>query len=235
MILSVHDLKVNYGAIPGIRKIDFDVNEGEIVALIGANGAGKSTTMRAITGLLPFQGRVVYRGRDLAPMHAERNLANGLALVPEGRGILTRMTVEENLRMGGYLRRDKAQLETEIVATYERFAILGERRSGIAGFLSGGEQQILAIARALLARPKLLLLDEPSLGLAPMMTAQIFDFISEFRKQGLTVLLAEQKSKHSLAIADRAFLFSMGEVVASGAARDLAEGSLIRNTMMALV
>lgn len=234
MILSVRDLQVNYGAIPGIRKIDFDVAEGEIVAVIGANGAGKSTTMKAITGLLPFQGQIAYRGADLAPMRAEQNLANGLALVPEGRGILTRMTVEENLRMGAYLRRDTAQVEKEIAATYERFAILGERRSGLAGYLSGGEQQILAIARALLARPKLLLLDEPSLGLAPLMTEQIFAFISEFRAQGLTVLLAEQKSKHSLAVADRAVLFSMGAVVASGSARELAEGSLIRDTMMAL-
>ncbi|MER5171070.1 ABC transporter ATP-binding protein [Thioclava kandeliae] len=234
MILELNALAVNYGAIPGVRKVDLTLDEGEIVALIGANGAGKSTTMKAIAGLLPYRGEIRYRGSVLAPMRAEANLAAGLSLVPEGRGILARMTVEENLRMGAYLRRDHAAVNREIISAFERFPILGKRRNGLAGYLSGGEQQILAIVRALLARPKLLLLDEPSLGLAPLMTAEIFSFIAGFRAQGLSVLVAEQKSKHSLAIADRAYLLSMGEVVASGAANELAEGGLILNTMLAI-
>jgi branched-chain amino acid transport system ATP-binding protein len=231
-MLEIRNLDVRYGAIMGVRGITLEVKAGEIVALIGANGAGKSTTVRAIAGLLPFAGDVIYEGQKLKPGQAEKNLRAGIALVPEGRGILGRMTVEENLQMGVYCRSDHAEATADLNRMYERFAILRERKSNLASLLSGGEQQMLAIARALLSRPKLLLLDEPSLGLAPKMTRFVFDLITSLRSEGLTVLLVEQKARHTLRIADRAYLLDMGRVVTSGAASALASDALVSETFL---
>src|SRR6185437_10551512 len=181
VMLEVRNLKVNYGAIAAVRGIDLDIAAGEIVALIGANGAGKTTVARAIAGLLPYQGDIVFGGKKLKPDSAERNLRLGIALVPEGRGILGGMSVEENLLMGLYIRTDKAEGLADLENVVKRFPILAQRRQLMASLLSGGEQQMLAIARALLARPKLLLLDEPSLGLAPKITDFVFDMVRQLR------------------------------------------------------
>ncbi len=230
-MLEVRDLHVHYGPIAAVRGVDLDIAAGEIVALIGANGAGKTTIARAIAGLLPFHGAVRYEGRALKPNRAEQNLRAGIALVPEGRGILGRMTVEENLLMGLYGRKDGAAA-ADLVAMYERFPILAERRQRAASLLSGGEQQMLAIARALLARPKLLLLDEPSLGLAPKLTERVFAMIRALRDEGLTVLLIEQKARQTLKLADRAYLLETGKVVTHGRARDLVDDAVIAETFL---
>jgi len=231
-MLEISNLSVRYGAIQGVRGISLNVKAGEIVALIGANGAGKSTTVRAIAGLLPFSGDIVYEGQKLRANAAEKNLRAGIALVPEGRGILGRMTVEENLQMGTYSRSDSGEARADIERMFERFPILRERKDNLASLLSGGEQQMLAIARALLSRPKLLLLDEPSLGLAPKMTRFVFDLIQSLRKEGLTVMLVEQKARHTLRIADRAYLLEMGRVVTSGSAESLANDPKISEAFL---
>ena len=220
-MLTIRGLQVRYGAITAVRGVDLDIKQGEIVALLGANGAGKSTIARSIAGLLPFQGDITYQGEKLVPNAAEKNLRRGIALVPEGRGILARMTVHENLLMGIYTRPDKAEAMADVGRMLERFPILGKRRDGLASLLSGGEQQMLAIGRALLSKPKLLLLDEPSLGLAPLMTASLFQMIAQFRDEGLTVLLVEQKARQTLKIVDRAYLLETGRVVTSGTAEAL--------------
>ena len=231
-MLEVRDLKVNYGAIAAVRGIDLNIAKGEIVALIGANGAGKTTVARAIAGLQPYQGDIVFGGEKLKPNNAERNLRLGVALVPEGRGILASMSVEENLLMGLYTRTDKAQSLTDLDEVAKRFPILAKRRHVMASLLSGGEQQMLAIGRALLARPKLLLLDEPSLGLAPKITDFVFDMVRQLRAEGLTVLLVEQKARQTLKIADRAYLLETGRVVTSGLARELIDDKVISETFL---
>jgi branched-chain amino acid transport system ATP-binding protein len=230
-MLQVRGLEVFYGPIRAVRGIDLDVAKGEIVALIGANGAGKTTTVRAIAGVTPFRGEITYEGRKLAPNMAEKNLRAGIVLVPEGRGILGRMTVEENLLMGLYSRSDREAM-ADLARMLERFPILRERRTSMASLLSGGEQQMLAIARALLARPKLLLLDEPSLGLAPKMTDFVFGLITDLRQEGLTVLLVEQKARQTLKIADRAYLLETGRVITSGPAAELARDSLVSEAFL---
>jgi branched-chain amino acid transport system ATP-binding protein len=214
-----------------LRGIDLDVRAGEIVALIGPNGAGKTSTVRAIAGLLPFRGDITYDGRRLVPDAAERNVRAGIALVPEGRGVLGRMSVEENLLMGLYCRRDRAAA-ADLARMFERFPILAERRAMPASLLSGGEQQLLAVARALLGRPRLLLLDEPSLGLAPKTSASVFALIAGLRDDGLTVLLIEQKARQTLNVADRAYLMETGRVVASGAAAELARSGRVSETFL---
>jgi branched-chain amino acid transport system ATP-binding protein len=231
-MLKVRNLEVFFGPIRAVRGIDLDVGAGEIVALIGANGAGKTTTVRAIAGLLPYRGEVVYDGRALTPNAAERNLRAGIALVPEGRGILGRMTVEDNLLMGMHARGDRAAAAGDLDTMYGRFQILRERRGTLASLLSGGEQQMLAIARALLSRPRLLLLDEPSLGLAPKMIDFVFALIRQLRDEGVTVLLVEQKARQTLKIADRAYLLETGRVVKSGAAAEMADETLISATFL---
>jgi branched-chain amino acid transport system ATP-binding protein len=231
-MLKVRGLEVFYGPIRAVRGIDLDVAQGEIVALIGANGAGKTTTVRAIAGLTPFRGEVSYNGRALTPNNAERNLRLGLALVPEGRGILGAMSVEDNLLMGIYCRADQVDAMADIGRMYERFPILGRRRTSMASLLSGGEQQMLAIARALLSRPRVLLLDEPSLGLAPKISDFVFSLIAEFRKDGMTVLLVEQKARQTLKVADRAYLLETGRVIKSGAAAELAADSQISDAFL---
>jgi len=231
-MLEIRNLQVRYGSITAVRGVDIDVRAGEIVALIGGNGAGKTTIARAVAGLLPYQGEIRFQGELLKPNHAERNLRAGIALVPEGRGILAGMTVEENLLMGLYSRRDKAAALRELAGMQERFPILGKRRHGMASLLSGGEQQMLAIARALLSKPKLLILDEPSLGLAPKLTDMIFDMVVGMRADGLTVVLVEQKARQTLKIADRAYLLETGRVVTSGAAKELAEDKVVDETFL---
>jgi branched-chain amino acid transport system ATP-binding protein len=231
-MLQIRNLTVNYGAISAVRGIDLDIARGEIVALIGANGAGKTTVARAIAGLLPYQGDIVYGGQRLKPNSAERNLSRGLAMVPEGRGILSSMTVEENLLMGTYTRPDRAQATEDLREVQSRFPILAERKSSMAGLLSGGEQQMLAIARALLSKPKLLLLDEPSLGLAPKMTDFVFEMVVRLRNEGLTVLLVEQKARQALKIASRAYLMETGTILASGPAQDLIEDQVLSKAFL---
>lgn len=231
-MLKARDLIVRYGAIQAVRGIDLDIAKGEIVALIGANGAGKTTVARAIAGLLPYRGEIIFEGEVLKPDNAERNLRRGIALVPEGRGILGTMTVQDNLLMGLYTRADKAQAMKDLAALLERFPILAERRHLLASLMSGGEQQMLAIARALLSRPKLLLLDEPSLGLSPRMTDTVFTMIQHLRREGLTLLLVEQKARQALKIADRACLMETGRVIASGPANELIDDPVVSETFL---
>jgi branched-chain amino acid transport system ATP-binding protein len=232
MMLKVRGLEVFYGPIRALRGIDLDVAAGEIVALIGANGAGKTTAVRAIAGVAPFRGEIEYQGRRLEPNTAERNLRAGIALVPEGRGILGRMSVEENLLMGFYGRQDRTGSVDDLDQMYGRFPILRERRATPASLLSGGEQQMLAFARALLSRPLLLLLDEPSLGLAPKTANLVFSLITELRKDGLTVLLVEQKARQTLKIADRAYLMETGRVVRAGSPAHFIHEGLISGSFL---
>jgi branched-chain amino acid transport system ATP-binding protein len=231
-MLEIRNLHVSYGAISAVRGVDLDVAAGEIVALVGANGAGKTTVARAIAGLLPYQGEIRYAGRLLKPNSAERNLRLGVALVPEGRGILSSMTVGENLLMGLYTRTDRDQAAADLADVQSRFPILAERRDTMASLLSGGEQQMLAIARALLSKPKLLLLDEPSLGLAPKMTDFVFEMVLRLRDEGLTVLLVEQKARQALKIAGRAYLMETGRILTSGPARELLEDHVLANAFL---
>ena len=231
-MLQVRNLHVSYGAIAAVRGIDLDIAAGEIVALIGANGAGKTTIARAIAGLLPYRGEITYADQLLKPNSAERNLRLGIALVPEGRGILGSMTVHENLLMGIYTRSDQAQAARDLAEVEARFPILATRTNTMANLLSGGEQQMLAIARALLSRPKLLLLDEPSLGLAPKMTDTIFEMIARLRDEGLTVLLVEQKARQALRIAGRAYLMETGRILTSGLASELVGDQLLSRAFL---
>jgi len=221
-MLKVEGLVAGYGGITVLKGIDLEVRKGEAVALIGANGAGKSTTLRALSGLLrPRSGRIIFDGKDVAGLGAHRLARAGLAHVPEGRAILGRLSVQENLELGAFGRRG-ARIAEDLARIYERFPRLSDRRRQPAGTLSGGEQQMLAIGRALMARPKLLLLDEPSMGLAPIIVAQVFDLIQEIRKDGTTLLLVEQNARQALRVADRAYVLETGRIVASGPAAALA-------------
>jgi branched-chain amino acid transport system ATP-binding protein len=221
-LLALRQLNVAYGGIQAVKGLNLLLNEGELVSLIGANGAGKTTTLKAICGLLaPQSGEVLYQGRSLKGQGAWDLVAQGLVMVPEGRGIFARMSIDENLHMGAYLRDDKAGILVDIAAVYARFPRLKERHRQLAGTLSGGEQQMLAMGRALMARPKLLLLDEPSMGLAPLMVDKIFEVITDIAKQGVTVLLVEQNAHRALQIADRAYVMDSGELVLEGRAQDL--------------
>ena len=229
-LLEVRDLRVSYGNIEVLHGISLDVGPGEIVALLGANGAGKTTTLRTISGLLrPRGGRVALDGQALTGLPAHRIVALGIGHVPEGRRIFGVLTVEENLRLGGYLmRRDATVLERRIAALYETFPRLGERRAQLAGTLSGGEQQMLAIARALMLKPRLVLLDEPSMGLAPKLVRAIFGMIADICTEGTAVLLVEQNVRQALRIAHRAYVLESGKVALAGASRELAQDSRVR-------
>ena len=229
-LLEVRDLRVSYGNIEVLHGISLDVGPGEIVALLGANGAGKTTTLRTISGLLrPRGGRVALDGQALTGLPAHRIVALGIGHVPEGRRIFGVLTVEENLRLGGYLmRRDATVLERRIAALYETFPRLGERRGQLAGTLSGGEQQMLAIARALMLKPRLVLLDEPSMGLAPKLVRAIFGMIADICTEGTAVLLVEQNVRQALRIAHRAYVLESGKVALAGASRELAQDSRVR-------
>ncbi len=221
-MLEVEDLRVAYGGIQAVKGLSLQVRRGELVCLIGANGAGKTTTLKALTGLLaPQAGRIRFKGRDLAGQGAWDRVRAGLVMVPEGRGTFTRMSIDENLRMGAYLRRDAAGVEADLAEVFARFPRLQERRQQLAGTLSGGEQQMLAMGRALLARPELLLLDEPSMGLAPIMVDRIFEVIADIHARGTTVLLVEQNASRALALADRGYVMESGELGMQGPAATL--------------
>ena len=220
-MLKVEDLHVYYGSIHAIKGISFEVSEGEIVTLIGANGAGKSTTLNTISGLLkPRSGSVSFEDHNIVGVPAHKIVSHGMALCPEGRRVFLQMTVQENLEMGGYTR-PAAEIENSLADVYERFPRLKERYRQTAGTLSGGEQQMLAMGRALMSKPKLLMLDEPSMGLAPILVEQIFDIIKELHKAGTTILLVEQNAQMALSIADRAYVLETGTISMSGSAKEL--------------
>ncbi|MDO3687142.1 ABC transporter ATP-binding protein [Micromonospora sp. C28ISP2-4] len=222
MLLEIEDVSLLYGRIQALHGISLTVDEGEIVALIGANGAGKSTTMRAISGIRPVaSGTIKFAGEDITKLRADLRVRRGLCQAPEGRGIFPGMSVLENLDMGAYTRRDKAGIAQDLARVLELFPRLAERRKQPGGTLSGGEQQMLAVGRALMSRPKLLLLDEPSMGLAPMLIQQIFTIITEINQQGTTILLVEQNAQQALARAHRAYVLETGRIVKSGTGADL--------------
>ena len=231
-LLQVENLNVYYGSIHAIKGISFQVNEGEIVTLIGANGAGKSTTLNTIAGLLkPKSGSVTFDGKLISGMTANKIVPLGMALCPEGRRIFQHMTVRENLEMGGY-SRPKNEIDDSIEQVFQRFPRLKERRRQIAGTLSGGEQQMLAISRALMSKPKLMMLDEPSMGLAPILVDQIFDIIKELHKAGTTILLVEQNARKALQVADRAYVLETGSVTLSGTGAELASSDSVRKAYL---
>ncbi len=217
-LLEVRDLKVSYGGIHALKGIDLDIAQGELVALIGSNGAGKTTALKALAGLLPGTGQVHYAGQSLHNLPAHQRVRAGLALVPEGRGVFARMSVEENLHMGAYCRDDKAAIVQDLALVYTLFPRLAERRAQLAGTLSGGEQQMVAMGRAMMSRPRLLMLDEPSMGLAPMMVEKIFTTIREISAQGVSILLVEQNAKLALEVASRGYVLEGGKITLSDGA-----------------
>ncbi|NBO40130.1 MAG: ABC transporter ATP-binding protein [Betaproteobacteria bacterium] len=228
-LLQVTDLRVAYGGIQAVKGISFEIHEGELVSLIGSNGAGKTTTMKAITGTLPpSAGRIEYLGRDIMGQGSWDLVRQGLVMVPEGRGVFTRMSILENLQMGAYLRDDTAGIQTDIERVFALFPRLKERRTQLAGTLSGGEQQMLAMGRALLSRPRLLLLDEPSMGLSPLMVDKIFEVIAEVASLGVTLLLVEQNASRALKMAQRAYVMESGEISAQGEAKALLHDPKVR-------
>ena len=231
-LLKVDDLHVYYGAIHAIKGVSFEVNEGEIVTLIGANGAGKSTTLNTVAGLLrPRSGSITFDGKNLASIPANKTVSLGMALCPEGRRIFQQMTVRENLEMGGFTR-PKAEIPVSMEEMFNRFPRLKEREKQIAGTLSGGEQQMLAIARAMMSKPRLLMLDEPSMGLAPILVEQIFDIIKELHAAGVTILLVEQTAQMALSIADRAYVLETGMVSKTGPAIELLHDDDVRKAYL---
>ncbi len=234
-LLALRGVEVAYGAIPALKGIDLDVAEGEIVALIGANGAGKTTALNTVSGFLrPAAGTITFGGASIVGLRPEAVVRRGIVQVPEGRAILTRLTVRENLRLGAYTRRDAAQVRRSLDEVLGRFPVLRQRLDQPAGTLSGGEQQMLAIARGLMAAPRLLLLDEPSTGLAPRIVAEIFALVAEIHRGGTSVLLVEQNARQALRIADRAYVLETGRVVMSGPAAALAESEEVRRAYLGL-
>ena len=229
VLLKVKDLKVAYGGIQAVKGVDFEVREGELVSLIGSNGAGKTTTMKAITGSLPINdGDIEYMGKSIRGQGPWDLVKQGLAMVPEGRGIFTRMTIQENLYMGAYIRNDKAEILLDIDKVFGIFPRLKERRDQLAGTLSGGEQQMLAMGRALISRPKVLLLDEPSMGLSPLMEDKIFEVVRDVYAQGVTVLLVEQNASRALAIADRGYVMDSGLITMTGEGKTMLSDPKVR-------
>lgn len=228
-MLKINDINVYYGNIHALKGVSLDINEGEIVTLIGANGAGKSTLLKTISGLLkPKSGDILFQGQSISGKVAQAIVKQGLSHVPEGRRVFANMSVEENLELGAYLRNDKQGIREDFEKVYELFPRLHERRKQLSGTLSGGEQQMLAMGRALMARPKLLLLDEPSMGLAPLLVKTIFQIIEEINKTGTTILLVEQNANMALSIADRAYVIETGKIVLSGTAEELNQSDQIR-------
>jgi branched-chain amino acid transport system ATP-binding protein len=232
-MLKIEDINVYYGAIHALKGISVEVKEGEIVTLIGANGAGKSTILRTISGLLRAKtGNITFEGKSIASVAAEDIVRLGISQVPEGRRIFANMTVEENLEMGAYIRKDKAGIRKDIDKVFERFTRLGERRTQVAGTLSGGEQQMLAIGRGLMSQPRLMLLDEPSMGLAPLLVKEIFSIIKEINASGTTILLVEQNAHMALSIAHQAYVLETGRITLAGTAKDLAASEAVQKAYL---
>ncbi len=228
-LLKISGLKVAYGGIKAVKGIDLEVREGELISLIGSNGAGKTTTMKAVTGSLGYEaGDIEYLGKSIKGKGAWDLVKQGLAMVPEGRGVFTRMTITENLQMGAYIRKDKAGIAQDIERMFGIFPRLRERKDQLAGTMSGGEQQMLAMARALMSQPKVLLLDEPSMGLSPIMVDKIFEVVRDVSKQGVTILLVEQNARRALQIADRAYVMDSGEIIMTGVGRDMLDDPKVR-------
>ena len=232
-MLEVKDLEVYYGMIQAIKGISFEVNKGEVIALIGANGAGKTTTLHTITGLLsPKKGSVMFEGKDITKIPAHKIVSMGMAHVPEGRRVFADLSVYENLKLGAYTRKDKENLNKDLESIYERFPRLAERKNQSAGTSSGGEQQMLAMGWALMSKPSIILMDEPSMGLSPILVNEIFDIIESISKSGTTVLLVEQNAKKALSIADRAYVLETGKIVTSGKASELLEDDSIKKAYL---
>ncbi len=232
-MLEIKDIEVYYGMIQAIKGISFEVNEGEVIALIGANGAGKTTILHTITGLLsPKKGSVVFEGKDITKVPAHKIVSLGMAHVPEGRRVFAELSVYENLKMGAYTRKDKEETAKTLEMVYKRFPRLEERKNQLAGTLSGGEQQMLAMGRALMSHPKIILMDEPSMGLSPILVNEIFDIIQEVSAGGTTVLLVEQNAKKALSIADRAYVLETGKIVLEGDAETLMNDDSVKKAYL---
>lgn len=232
-LLEIKDLEVNYGVIKAIKGVSFDVNEGEIIALIGANGAGKTTILHTITGLIQAKkGSIVFDGKELTKTPPHKIVSMGMAHVPEGRRIFQQLSVLENLKLGAYTRKDKSEIASTLKMVYERFPRLEERKNQVAGTLSGGEQQMLAIGRALMSKPRIILMDEPSMGLSPLLVSEIFDIIKVINESGTTVLLVEQNAKKALSIADRAYVLETGNITLSGDAKDLINDESVKKAYL---
>ena len=232
-MLEVKDLEVYYGMIQAIKGVSFHVDQGEVIALIGANGAGKTTILHTVTGLLsPKKGSVVFEGQEVTKIPAHKIVSLGMAHVPEGRRVFAELSVYENLKMGAYTRKDKSEIEENLQKIYERFPRLKERKNQMAGTLSGGEQQMLAMGRALMSQPKIILMDEPSMGLSPILVNEIFDIIQEVSKSGTTVLLVEQNAKKALSIADSAYVLETGRIALEGRAEDLLRDDSIKKAYL---
>ena len=232
-MLEIKDLQVYYGMIQAIKGVSFEVNQGEVIALIGANGAGKTTILHTITGLLsPKAGSVYFEGTDITKIPAHKIVSMGMAHVPEGRRVFAELSVLQNLKMGAYTRKDKEEIAQTLRTVYDRFPRLEERQNQMAGTLSGGEQQMLAMGRALMSHPKIILMDEPSMGLSPIFVNEIFDIIEQVSKSGTTVLLVEQNAKKALSIADRAYVLETGNIVLEGNAQDLLNDDSIKKAYL---
>ena len=229
IMLKVTDLSVHYGGIEALKGISFEVGQGQIVTLIGANGAGKSTTLRAISGLVrPSAGSINFMGRDITALNSQKIVAEGIAMVPEGRRVFANLTVKENLKIGAYLRKDRDEIEEGIKDIYRRFPRLKEREWQLAGTLSGGEQQMLAVGRAMMAKPKLMMMDEPSLGLAPLVVKDIFSIIRDLKSEGLTILLIEQNANAALRCADVGFVLETGSITMTGSGHELLTNEAVK-------
>ena len=232
-MLEVKDLQVYYGVIQALKGISFHVEQGEVIALIGANGAGKTTTLQTLTGIIPAKaGSIIYEGKNLTKTPAHKIVEMGMAHVPEGRRVFADMSVYENLLLGAYTRKDKAEIAESLTSVYKRFPRLEERKNQMAGTLSGGEQQMLAMGRALMSKPKIILMDEPSMGLSPIFVNEIFDIIQAVSESGTTVLLVEQNAKKALSIADRAYVLETGKITMSGNAKDLLEDEAVKKAYL---
>lgn len=232
-MLEVKDLKVSYGVIQAIKGVSFEVNQGEIIALIGANGAGKTTILQTISGLIPAkEGSITFNGKDITKTPGFKIVSMGMAQVPEGRRVFSQLSVLQNLKMGAYTRKDKQEIEASLQMVYERFPRLAERKSQLAGTLSGGEQQMLAMGRALMSKPDIVLMDEPSMGLSPILVNEIFDIIKEINKSGTTILLVEQNAKKALSIANRAYVLETGNISLSGDASELINNEEIKKAYL---
>lgn len=232
-MLEIKDLEVYYGVIQAIKGVSFEVNEGEVIALIGANGAGKTTILHTITGLIaPKDGKVTFEGQDITRMPGHKIVTKGIAHVPEGRRVFADLSVLENLKLGAYTRKDKKEIEDSMEMIYTRFPRLKERRNQLAGTLSGGEQQMLAMGRALMSKPRIILMDEPSMGLSPIFVNEIFKIIEDVSKAGTTVLLVEQNAKKALSIADRAYVLETGNITLSGNAKELMNDDSVKKAYL---